>query len=73
VVVIGEALVDIVIRPDGTKVATPGASPMKVAVTLARLGVPAHLASSLGDDEYGELVRTQPARSGASLCLAPAP
>ena len=67
VVVVGEALVDIVIRPDGTEVATPGGSPMNVAVTLARLGVRTQLATSLGDDEYGELIRTHVAESGALL------
>jgi len=65
--VVGEALVDIVIRPDGTEVATPGGSPMNVAVALARLGVPTQLATALGDDEYGELIRTHLERSGARL------
>jgi fructokinase len=67
VLVVGEALVDIVIRPDGTEVAAPGGSPMNVAVTLARLGVSTQLATSLGDDEHGELIRTHLARSGAFL------
>lgn len=67
VVVIGEALVDIVVRPEGSRTETPGGSPMNVAVALARLGVPTHLATSLGNDAYGELIRAHLAQSGASL------
>lgn len=66
-IVIGEALVDIVIRPDGTTVTTPGGSPMNVAVTLARLGVPTQLATSLGYDEHGELIKAHLSESGAPL------
>lgn len=61
VIVIGEALVDIMIRLDGTTVATPGGSPMNVAVTLARLGLPTHLATSLADDEHGKIIKTHEA------------
>ena len=67
VVVVGEALVDIVIRADGTEVAAPGGSPMNVAVTLARLGVPTHLATALGDDAHGELIKAHLFESAVPL------
>lgn len=67
VLVVGEALVDIVIGPDGTEVAAPGGSPMNVAITLARLGVSTQLATSLGDDAYGELITAHLEESGAVL------
>jgi fructokinase len=66
VLVIGEALVDIVGnggRPNGnssgrngrngTK-ATPGGSPANVAVGLARLGLPTELVTRFGTDPYGD-------------------
>jgi fructokinase len=60
VLVIGEALVDIVGNgkprngsKNGTK-ATPGGSPANVAVGLARLGVPTELVTRFGTDPYGD-------------------
>ncbi|HEX4901300.1 MAG TPA: carbohydrate kinase [Acidimicrobiales bacterium] len=55
-VVVGEALVDVVVPPDGETTHAPGGSPMNVAVGLSRLGVPALLVTELGDDAHGELV-----------------
>src|SRR5689334_4806298 len=59
VLVIGEALVDIVSNgkprngKNGSK-ATPGGSPANVAVGLARLGVPTELVTRFGTDPYGD-------------------
>jgi len=50
--VVGEALVDIVHRET-----LPGGSPANVAVALGRLGPPVTLATQLGDDDHGRLVR----------------
>jgi fructokinase len=55
-VVVGEALVDVVVPPEGETTHAPGGSPMNVAVGLSRLGVPALLVTELGDDPHGELV-----------------
>jgi fructokinase len=68
VLVVGEALVDIV---DG--VPFPGGSPANVAVALGRQGVRVTLATQLGDDEYGELIRAHLGASGVDLVVAPAP
>ncbi|ROS73898.1 fructokinase [Curtobacterium sp. PhB130] len=66
VVVIGEALVDVVDRPDG-RVEHPGGSPMNVAVGLARLGVAARLVCALGHDERGAVIRAHIGASGVEL------
>ncbi len=63
VIVIGEALVDVVDRPAG-RVEHPGGSPMNVAVGLARLGTSARLVCALGDDDRGRTVRDHVGASG---------
>lgn len=55
--VIGEALVDIVKRPDSAPLAYPGGSPANVAIGLARLDREAQLLTWLGIDAHGDLVR----------------
>jgi fructokinase len=47
IVVCGEALMDVISKPDGTQEATPGGGPFNTARALARLGVPA---ASLGSE-----------------------
>ena len=51
VVVVGETLVDVVSGASGSPVEQPGGSAANAAVALTRLGVPALLATSWGDDE----------------------
>ena len=51
VTVIGEALIDVLHRPGEEPVETPGGSPLNVAISLARLGVPTHLLTALGADD----------------------
>ena len=70
--VIGEALVDAVRKPDGTQTAHPGGSPANVAFGLARLGRTVELLTSLGDDAYGTLVRDHVESSGAIVAAATA-
>ncbi|MFN8076660.1 MAG: carbohydrate kinase [Kineosporiaceae bacterium] len=72
VLVVGEALVDIVVRRtgDGTTsapVEIPGGSPANVALGLARLGRPTQLVTRLGDDERGRRVRTHLESAGVRL------
>jgi fructokinase len=57
VLVIGEALADIVKRADGSVVEHPGGSPANVAITLGRLGRAPRLLTSFGDDERGAGIR----------------
>jgi fructokinase len=54
--VIGEALIDVVHRPDGDVAEHPGGSPANVALGLARLGHPVSLRTSIGNDARGELI-----------------
>lgn len=57
VLVVGEALIDVVVHPDGSRDEHPGGSPANVALTLGRLGHPPTLLTCLGDDPAGRLVR----------------
>ncbi len=56
VTVVGEALVDVVLGRDGSRVEHPGGSPANVALTLGRLGHDVHLLTRLGDDDRGRRV-----------------
>jgi len=51
--VIGESLIDIVHRPDGSSQEHVGGSPANVAIGLARLGHDVTLATMIGQDERG--------------------
>lgn len=67
IVVVGEALVDVVVSPEGAATRAPGGSPMNVAVGLARLGLDTGLLTCLGPDEDGDLVRSHLSDSGVRL------
>ena len=67
VLVVGEALVDIVLRADGTATEHPGGSPMNVAIGLARLGRQTMLLTRLGHDDRGRSVLRHLAASGVRL------
>jgi fructokinase len=58
IVVAGEALIDLVGEPDGRFRALPGGSPANVAVGLARLGNDTQLLARLGNDRFGQTVRS---------------
>jgi fructokinase len=57
ILVIGEALVDVVPDSDGQPQDFPGGSPANVAIALARLGRDVRLVTLLGDDDRGSAVR----------------
>ncbi|WP_297082548.1 carbohydrate kinase [uncultured Demequina sp.] len=65
--VIGEALVDVVRRTDGTVDSHPGGSPANVAIGLARLGRDVELLTWLGADAHGSAVRAHLEASGVRL------
>lgn len=71
VVVAGEALIDVVVDPDGDTSETPGGSPLNVAVGLGRLEVPATLISQVGHDERGGLVVQHVTSSDAEIVAVP--
>jgi len=68
--VVGEALVDVTKRADGTVAEHPGGSPLNVAVTMARQGIHTTLAAHVGDDHFGELIRAHLAESGVVFAEA---
>ncbi len=70
--VVGEALVDVVVLPDGTTTAYPGGSAANVAVALARLDRPAWFSTCFADDAFGRLIGTQLERAGVRLASDPA-
>jgi fructokinase len=61
--VVGEALIDAVRRPDGDRSEHPGGSPANVAIGLGRLDRRVDLLTWLGDDPHGDLVREHLAAS----------
>lgn len=66
VLAVGEALVDVV--DDGTTTREhPGGSSYNVAVGLARLGTPVELATSVGPDARGRLLREHLAAAGVRV------
>ncbi|MFD6444394.1 carbohydrate kinase [Promicromonospora sp. NPDC060204] len=67
VLAVGEALVDEVRRPDGSSAEHPGGSIANVALTLGRLGREVRLATWLGADARGDLVRGWLAESAVGL------
>ena len=72
--VIGEALVDVVLRPGHDPEPHAGGSPFNVAVGLARLDVPTVLAAQIGPDRYGDGLRWHLADSDVTLVeLEPVP
>src|SRR3954452_14183697 len=67
VLVVGESLIDIVERPDGTTLEHAGGSAANVAVALARLGRPVQFLTALGDDEHGAVLARHLNQSAVGL------
>jgi len=67
VLVVGEAIVDIVARPNGTVLEQAGGSAANVAVALARLGRPVQFLTALGDDEHGAVLAYLLSQSGVGI------
>jgi len=66
VIVVGEALVDIVVSPRGT-LKHPGGSPANVAYGLGRLGVNTALLTSIGGDHYAAVIEDHLQSAGVRL------
>src|SRR5690349_16732739 len=67
VLVVGESLIDIVQRADGTTVEHAGGSAANVAVALARLGRPVELLTAYGDDARGAVLARHLNQSAVGL------
>lgn len=70
--VVGEALVDVVEQPDGKRNEHAGGSPANVAVGLGRVGLEVTLATALADDAHGELIRWHLAESRVDVLASAA-
>lgn len=74
VLVVGESLVDVLIGAGGAESRRAGGSPFNVAIGLARLDISTQLATQLGADADGELLRKALADSSVDLLtLTPQP
>jgi len=69
IVVIGEALIDLLVRPDGRIEATAGGGPFNTARTIARLGQRVAFAGRLSTDAFGRRLRDRLAADGVDLGL----
>lgn len=69
--VVGESITDVVVS-NGAAVDHAGGSPLNVSCGAARLGLPATLATHIGDDERGTALAKHVRSSGATMLLAPA-
>lgn len=67
VVVAGEALVDLILRPDGSLAAAAGGGPFNAARTLGRLGVDTVFLGGLADDRFGRMLRGRLEEDGVRL------
>jgi fructokinase len=71
ILVVGESLVDVVKKSDGSIEEHAGGSPANVAVALARLGAAVELATAYADDRLGRLLDAHLAGSGVGLAGDP--
>lgn len=72
VIVIGEAVLDVVCDAAGTEAEHPGGSPTNVAVGLGRLGRQAWLVSQWADDHAGSLIAHHVREAGVKAIVASA-
>jgi fructokinase len=66
IVVAGEALMDLIVAPDGSVAANPGGGPYNTARTIARLGQPVTFLGRISSDRFGRDLRANLARDGVS-------
>ena len=69
IVVAGEALIDILVQPDGRLAAIPGGGPFNTARTIGRLGGQVAFLGRLSTDRFGGTLRDALAGSGVDLSL----
>ena len=66
IVVAGEALMDLIVGPDGSVAANPGGGPFNTARTIARLGQTVTFLGRVSNDRFGRDLRAKLARDGVS-------
>ena len=70
IVVAGEALIDRIVRADGSVLDRPGGGPFNTARTIARLGVPVSFLGGVSTDPAGLLLRDALVADGVDLTHA---
>jgi fructokinase len=70
-VVLGEALVDLVIDSRGNVDAALGGAPFNTARAAARLGTPTRFGGAISVDRFGSMLAAQLERDGVDVALAP--
>jgi fructokinase len=70
IVVAGEALIDLIVHPDGRLAAVPGGGPFNTARTIGRLGVDVAFLGRLSTDRFGGILSAALASDGVELGLA---
>jgi fructokinase len=71
IVVAGEGLVDLIVRPEGQVEAIPGGGPFNAARALGRLGCRVAFLGRLSTDRFGRILRSRLEEDGVDLSLAP--
>lgn len=66
IIVAGEALIDLIVGPDGAVTATPGGGPYNTARTIARLGEPVTFLGRISTDRFGRDLRAHLAHDGVA-------
>ena len=66
IVVAGEALIDLIVGPDGALAAIPGGGPYNTARTIARLGQPVTFLGRISTDRFGRTLRANLERDGVA-------
>jgi fructokinase len=70
IVVAGDALVDLIVRADGSITAVPGGGPYNSARAVGRLGMPVAWIGGLSSDRFGRELEAGLAGAGVDLSMA---
>jgi fructokinase len=71
ITVVGEALIDLVIDPDGTVTAALGGAPFNTARACGRLGVDVSFVGALSHDRFGSMLASQLVADGVDVSGSP--
>jgi fructokinase len=67
IVVAGEALIDLIVDPDGTLAAVPGGGPYNCARTIARLGQDGGFLARISTDRFGRMLHANLVADGVDV------
>jgi fructokinase len=70
IVLAGDALVDLIVRPEGDLIPVAGGGPYNAARAVARLGVPCSWIGGLSADRFGRMLEAGLVADGVSVDLA---